>query len=106
MVSNAWQLFAVLAGWGAGLGVTDVGMNLEASAVQDQLGRRTMSGFHAAFSVGGLAGAGFGGLAAASGVSPRADFSLHAALGIDVILCAMCAALAGFVRPHGAQPGR
>jgi len=106
VVSNAWQLFAVLAGWGAGLGVTDVGMNLEASAVQDQLGRRTMSGFHAAFSVGGLAGAGFGGLAAASGVSPRADFSLHAALGIDVILCAMCAALAGFVRPHGARAER
>jgi hypothetical protein len=26
---------------------------------------------------------------------------LHAALGIDVILCAMCAALAGFVRPRG-----
>ena len=25
---------------------------------------------------------------------------LHAALGIDVILCAMCAALAGFVRPR------
>jgi MFS family permease len=29
---------------------------------------------------------------------------LHAALGIDVILCAMCATLAGFVRPRQA-PG-
>jgi MFS family permease len=76
VVSNPWQLFAVLAGWGAGLGVVDVGMNLEAAAVQDRLGRRTMSGFHAAFSVGGLAGAGLGGLAAASGVSARADFVL------------------------------
>jgi len=28
---------------------------------------------------------------------------LHAALGIDVILCALCAALAGFVRPRGAR---
>jgi predicted MFS family arabinose efflux permease len=83
VVSNPWQLFAVLAGWGAGLGVVDVGMNLEASAVQDRLGRRTMSGFHAAFSVGGLAGAGLGGLAAASGVSARANFVL---VGVVVLL--------------------
>src|SRR5579871_374400 len=74
VVSAPWQLFLVLAGWGAGLGVVDVGMNIEASAVQDRLGRRTMSGFHAAFSVGGLVGAGLGGIAAASGVPPRADF--------------------------------
>ena len=74
VVSNPWQLFAVLAGWGAGLGVVDVGMNLEGAAVQDRLGRRTMSRFHAAFSVGGLAGAALGGLAAASGVSARANF--------------------------------
>jgi MFS family permease len=74
VVSNPWQLFLVLAGWGAGLGVVDVGMNLEGAAVQDQLGRRTMSGFHAAYSVGGLTGAGLGGIAAASGVSARTDF--------------------------------
>ena len=74
VVSAPWQLFLVLAGWGAGLGVVDVGMNIEASAVQDRLGRRTMSGFHAAFSVGGLVGAGLGAIAAASGVPPRADF--------------------------------
>ena len=74
VASNPWQLFAVLAGWGAGLGVVDVGMNLEGAAVQDRLGRRTMSRFHAAFSVGGLAGAALGGLAAASGVSARANF--------------------------------
>jgi MFS family permease len=83
VASNPWQLFAVLAGWGAGLGVADVGMNLEASAVQDRLGRRTMSGFHAAFSVGGLVGAGLGGLAAAGGVSARADFVL---VGMVVLL--------------------
>src|SRR5690348_5702410 len=52
--SSAWQLFLALTGWGAGLGVVDVGMNVEASAVQERLGRRVMSGFHAAYSVGGL----------------------------------------------------
>jgi MFS family permease len=78
LASSAWQLFAVLAGWGAGLGVVDVGMNTEAAAVQDRLGRSVMSGFHAAYSVGGLAGAGLGGIAAASGVSARADFLITA----------------------------
>src|SRR5262249_22052348 len=73
VVSSPWQLFAVLAGWGAGLGVVDVGINVEASAVQDRLGRPAMSGFHAAYSVGGLAGAGLGGIAAASGTTARAD---------------------------------
>jgi MFS family permease len=83
VVSAPWQLFLVLAGWGAGLGVVDVGMNLEGAAVQDRLGRRTMSGFHAAYSVGGLAGAGLGGIAAALGVSPRTDFILA---GVVVLL--------------------
>ncbi len=76
--TSAWQLFAVLAGWGAGLGVIDVGMNMEAADVQNRLGRSVMSGFHAAYSVGGLAGAGLGGIAAAAGVSARADFAVTA----------------------------
>ena len=83
VVSSPWQLFAVLAGWGAGLGVVDVGINIEGAAVQDRLGRRTMSGFHAAYSVGGLVGAGLGGIAAASGVTARADFI---AAGVVVLL--------------------
>jgi MFS family permease len=83
LVSSPWQLFAVLAGWGAGLGVVDVGINIEGAAVQDRLGRRTMSGFHAAYSVGGLVGAGLGGIAAALGVTARADFL---AAGVVVLL--------------------
>src|SRR5215467_14029273 len=73
----------LLAGWGAGLGVVDVGINIEGAAVQDRLGRRTMSGFHAAYSVGGLVGAGLGGIAAAGGVTARADFL---AAGVVVLL--------------------
>ena len=83
VVSSPWQLFAALAGWGAGLGVVDVGINIEGAAVQDRLGRRTMSGFHAAYSIGGLVGAGLGGIAAASGVTARADFL---AAGVVVLL--------------------
>src|SRR5262249_35173344 len=98
VVSSPWQLLAVLAGWGAGLGVVDVGINIEGAAVQDRLGRRTtsaaaavrhrlgrrtMSGFHAAYSVGGLVGAGLGGIAAAGGVTARAGFL---AAGVVVLL--------------------
>jgi hypothetical protein len=36
---------ACSAGWGAGLGVIDVGMNTGAAAVQNRLGRSVMSGF-------------------------------------------------------------
>src|SRR5215469_3665794 len=45
LASSAWQLLAVLAGWGAGLGVVDVGANTEAAAAQNRLGRSVMSGF-------------------------------------------------------------
>src|SRR5450755_5142684 len=71
LATSTWQLFIVLTGWGAGIGIVDVGMNTEAAAVQDQLGRRVMSGFHAAYSIGGLAGAGLGAIAAATGVTAR-----------------------------------
>jgi predicted MFS family arabinose efflux permease len=77
---SAWQLFAVLACWGAGIGVADVAMNTEAAAVQEHLGRTTMSTFHAAYSAGGLAGAGMGAIAAAAGLSARANFALAALL--------------------------
>ena len=82
--SSAWQLFAVLAGWGAGLGIVDVGMNTEAAAVQKRLGRSIMSGFHAGYSVGGLVGAGLGGIAAAAGLSARANFAIIGAVVLIV----------------------
>jgi MFS family permease len=86
LAGATWQLFAVLAGWGAGIGVLDVGMNTEAAAAQDRLGRRTMSYFHAAYSVGGLVGAGLGAIAASSGVSAGANFALVSvvALGLGI----------------------
>jgi predicted MFS family arabinose efflux permease len=77
---SAWQLFAALAGWGAGIGTVDVAMNTEAAAVQEHLGRTTMSSFHAAYSVGGLAGAGTGAIAAAADLSARANFTIGSAI--------------------------
>jgi MFS family permease len=106
LATSAWQLFIVLAGWGAGLGIVDVGMNIEAAAVQARYGRSLMSGFHAAYSVGGLAGAGLGGIAAAARVSARADFLVTAAV---VLVAGGISAQAFAARPapsaHG-EPAR
>ena len=106
---SAWQLFAVLAGWGAGIGTMDVAMNTEAAAVQEHLGRTTMSSFHAAYSVGGLAGAGAGAVAAATALSARANFTIASALILGIgIACAQLfasrpAGHAGSGIPHQRQ---
>jgi MFS family permease len=83
-VDSPWQLFAVLVGWGASVGTIDVAMNVEAAALQDLVGRRIMSRFHAAYSLGGLAGAGAGALAAATGLSVRVNFLIVSALVLTV----------------------
>jgi predicted MFS family arabinose efflux permease len=54
---NTALLIAALVVFGASLGALDVAMNAQALAVQHAAGRPIMSGFHALFSVGGLAGA-------------------------------------------------
>jgi predicted MFS family arabinose efflux permease len=74
VVNSPWQLFATLLGWGAAVGTIDVAMNIEAAALQDVVGRRIMSRFHAAYSLGGLAGAGGGALAASTGLSVKGNF--------------------------------
>jgi MFS family permease len=80
LTTSTWQLFAVLAGWGVGLGMIDVGINTQATEVQNRHGRRIMSRFHAAYSVGGLTGAGLGAAAAASGISVRVHFVIAASI--------------------------
>ncbi|HEY1761116.1 MAG TPA: MFS transporter [Acidimicrobiales bacterium] len=74
IVGSPWQLFATLLGWGVAMGTIDVAMNTEAAALQDHVGRRIMSRFHASYSLGGLVGAGGGALAAATGMSVTVNF--------------------------------
>ena len=70
MASNAPALGVALALYGAAFGLLDVAMNVQAVAVVRRLGRPIMPWFHAAFSLGGLAGATTGALAAELGLSP------------------------------------
>ncbi|HEY1616291.1 MAG TPA: MFS transporter [Streptosporangiaceae bacterium] len=101
VAGSAVQLFFVLAGWGAGIGVLDVAMNTEAAAVQDQLGRRLMSGFHGAYSVGGLVGAGLGAIAAAAGVGARATFVIAS---VVMVVAGLAGAQAFASRPAHHAP--
>lgn len=58
-----------LAVYGMGTAVWDISMNVEAAAVEQSLGRSIMPRFHAAFSLGTVAGAGSGAAAVALGLS-------------------------------------
>ncbi len=73
--------FAALGGAGAML---DLAMNAHGVAVEERYARPILSSFHASFSFGGLVGAAAGGLAAAAGIEPLAQFT-GAALVIAAI---------------------
>jgi predicted MFS family arabinose efflux permease len=86
---NAPTLGLALAFYGGSFGLMDVAMNVQAVAVVRRVGRPIMPWFHAAFSVGGLAGAGMGALAAGAGLSPLAHFALAGLAAAGVVLAAV-----------------
>jgi fucose permease len=65
---------------GVGIGTWDVAMNVEGSAVEQELGRAIMPRFHAGFSVGTVAGALVGAGMVALGVSATVHLVVVAAL--------------------------
>lgn len=77
-------LAAVLFVIGAGVGVWDVAMNVSGHVVERDAGVDLMPGFHAAWSIGSVAGAGAGALAAQAGVDPFVHFSTACAVVLVV----------------------
>ena len=75
-------LLFVIAGLisGFGVGVTDVAINVDGSAIEQKLGRAALPKMHAAFSIGALLGAGVGTLAAA------VDFDIVIQIGVLLTL--------------------
>jgi MFS family permease len=59
---------------GAANAVLDVAMNAHGVVVENRYARPILSSFHASFSLGGLAGAAFGGIAAGLGIEPLPQF--------------------------------
>jgi MFS family permease len=72
-------LCALMLGFGAAMGALDVSMNAHGVAVERSYGRAILASFHAAFSLGGLAGGALGALAAAAGLDVRAHLAIVAA---------------------------
>ena len=80
LAPNLAVLSLVLLFVGAGVGVWDVAMNVSGHAVEVRAGRTLMPGFHAAWSIGTVVGAGLGALAAKTDVDPAVQFSTLAVL--------------------------
>lgn len=73
---------------GVASGFLDVAMNVHGLTVEQRLGRPILSGLHAAFSFGALAGSAVGGVVAAAGVGVSSHLSVVAAAGVAVALTA------------------
>ncbi len=67
----------------------DVSMNAQGVEVEKELGRPTMSRFHAMFSFGAMAGAGVGGWAAARNIAPLVHFTIAGLLNLVGIFVAI-----------------
>lgn len=74
------MLWGLLFAWGIGVGGMDVAMNAQAVTVEKAYRRPVMSGFHAAWSVGSLVGAGVGTLGATTHVPIAAQQGVFAAI--------------------------
>lgn len=70
VVGSVWAMTAALVVFGIVMGCTSVAMNLQAVLVERQEGKALMSGFHAMFSLGGIAGSGAMALLLAAGAAP------------------------------------
>ncbi|SCG45542.1 MFS transporter [Micromonospora halophytica] len=87
---------------GYGSGTCDVAMNVEGAAVERRLGRTVMPRFHAAWSLGSVAGAGLGAGAARLGVPVAAHLGLLAV----VVLGGTLLGARAFLPAQRPEPGK
>ncbi len=74
-------LGAVMFAWGLGYGCWDVAMNVQGSTVEQRAGRDWMPRYHACWSVGGIAGAAAGSVAAKLNTPVALHFGIAAVVG-------------------------
>jgi MFS family permease len=83
---SAPALAAALFLFGAVAAAMDVSMNAQGVEVEKELGSPTMSRFHGMFSLGAMAGAGIGGLAAAHAITPLPHFASSALVNLIAVI--------------------
>ncbi|HYN95006.1 MAG TPA: MFS transporter [Pilimelia sp.] len=101
---SVWAVGAGLFALGWGAGTCEVAMNVEAAAVERQLGRTVMPRFHAAWSVGTVAGAALGAGAVRAGLPATVHLATAAALTCAGTLLAVRAFLPPAAPAGGATP--
>jgi MFS family permease len=101
---SALALGSVLLVFGAAYGGQNVAMNSAAVELVAALRRPVISSFHAAYSLGGMAGAGVGGLVAGS-LSPTVHLLALAGTGLTVTAVAGPSLLRRSARPSGHPAG-
>jgi MFS family permease len=79
-----YALFALLAGLGMGVG--DVGINVDGAAIETATGKTALPKMHAAFSIGTFVGAGIGTLATELGISLLAQMTVFTVINLCVPL--------------------
>ncbi|MEO5652462.1 MAG: MFS transporter [Marmoricola sp.] len=84
-VQQVWLAAPGLFLYGIGTGVWDVGMNVEGALVEGQLRRTVMPRFHAAFSLGTVAGSAVGAAAVGLGVPTLWHLPLLALLAVTIL---------------------
>lgn len=89
---------------GVGIGVWDASMNLQGAHVEQQLGRAIMPRFHAGFSFGTVAGAGFGALFAALHVPVPLHLTIAVAVAVVGVLLAVRLFLPDPAHEHEHEP--
>jgi MFS family permease len=87
--------------FGVSNGALDVAMNANASEVETARGLPTMSSFHGFFSLGGLFGAGIGGLLVGQGLG-HGQGALMVGVVTAVVLALSAPRVMGFAATHGA----
>ncbi len=87
--------------FGVSNGALDVAMNANASEVETARGLPTMSSFHGFFSLGGLFGAGLGGLLVGQGLG-HGQGALMVGVVTAVVLALSAPRVMGFAATHGA----
>jgi MFS family permease len=86
LATSAWTLGLVLVVFGAFYGATDVSMNAAAVELAAAVRRPIVPLFHAGYSVGALAGAGVGSLAAAAGIGVPVHLAVIGAAGVIALV--------------------
>jgi predicted MFS family arabinose efflux permease len=102
VVPTSFTLGLALFVWGSFYGSWDVAMNVHGSAVEQRAGREWMPRYHACWSVGGIAGAGCGALAAQAGMPLTLHFSGVAVLCTGLVMVALRA----FIEDRTEVPAR